>query len=85
MTMDEKFSKDDCFPISPMRLKFIDGSYGPPLMHASDVTVTLSCGLIHNICFLITHLDHKFPAVLGLDWLTQHNPLIDWVTSSVTF
>ena len=54
-------------------------------MHASDVTVTLSCDLIHNICSLITHLDHEFPAVLGLDWLTQHNPLIDWVTSSVTF
>ena len=68
-----------------MRLKLIDGSYGPPLMRTSDVTVTLSCGLVHNICFLITHLDHEFPAVLGLDWLTQHNLLIDWVMSSVTF
>ena len=77
--MDEKFAKDNCFPIiliSPMRLKLIDGSYGPPLMRASDVTVTLSCGLVHNIHFLITHLDHEFSAVLGLDWLTQHNPLI---------
>jgi Retroviral aspartyl protease len=86
--LDEKFAKDNCFPvtpISPMRLKLIDGSYGPPLTRVSDVTVTLSCGLVHNIRFLLTHLDHEFPAVLGLDWLTQHNPLIDWVTSSVTF
>ena len=86
--MDEKFVKDNYFPIVPislMRLKLIDGFYGPPLMRASDVTVTLSCGLVHNIHFLITHLDHEFLAVLGLDWLTQHNLLIDWVTSSVTF
>ena len=86
--MDEEFAKDNYFPIiliSPMRLKLIDASYGPPLMHTSDVTVTLSCGLVHNIFFLITHLDHECPAVLGLEWLTQHNPLINWVTSSVTF
>ena len=86
--LDEKFAKDNCFPItpiSPMRLKLIDGSYGPPLTCTSDVTITLSCGLVHNICFLLTHLDHEFPAVLGLNWLTLHNPLIDWVTSSVTF
>ena len=86
--MGEKFVKNNYFliiPISPMRLKLIDGSYGPPLMRASDVTLTLSCGLVHNIHFLITHLDHEFPAVLGLDWLTQHNLLIKWVMSSVTF
>ena len=86
--LDEKFTKDNCFPItpiSPMRLKLINGSYGPPLTHTSDVTITLSCGLVHNIHFLLTHLDHEFPAVLGLNWLTLHNPLIDWVTSSVTF
>ena len=30
-------------------------------------------------------MDSDFPAVLGLDWLTQHNLLIDWVDQSVTF
>jgi hypothetical protein len=34
---------------------------------------------------LITKLDTEFPAVLGLDWLTLHNPLINWADSSVTF
>jgi hypothetical protein len=34
---------------------------------------------------LITKLDTKFPAVLKLDWLTLHNPLINWEDSSVTF
>ena len=54
--MAEKFAKDKYFPIiliSLMRLKLIDGSYGPPLMHTSDVTVTLSCGLVHNIHFFV--------------------------------
>jgi hypothetical protein len=34
---------------------------------------------------LITKLDTEFPAVLGLDWLTLHNLLINWADSSVTF
>jgi hypothetical protein len=40
---------------------------------------------LHQVRFLITKLDTEFPAVLRLDWLTLHNPLIDWADSSVTF
>ena len=43
------------------------------------------CGTLLQIQFLLTKLDRDFPAVLGLDWLTLHNPLIDWVRHSVTF
>ena len=38
--MDEKFAKDNCFHIiliSLMRLKLIDGSYGPRLMGLMDL------------------------------------------------
>ena len=42
--------------------------------------VTAAVGLFYS------HLNPlKCENLLGLDWLTQHNPLIDWVDRSVTF
>jgi hypothetical protein len=54
-------------------------------MRATDISVRFPCGTTHQVRFLITKLDTEFPAVLGLDWLTLHNPLINWADSSVTF
>jgi hypothetical protein len=68
-----------------MGLHLIDGSSLSYIMHATDIFVRFPCGTTHQIRFLITKLDTKFPAVLGLDWLTLHNPLINWADSSVTF
>ncbi len=33
----------------------------------------------------ITKLDEEYLVVLGYDWLTQHNPSIDWVETKITF
>jgi hypothetical protein len=68
-----------------MRLCLIDGSSLSYITRATDISVRFSCGTTHQVRFLITKLDTKFPAVLGLDWLTLHNPLINWADSSVTF
>jgi hypothetical protein len=38
-----------------------------------------------SVRFLITKLNTEFSAVLGLNWLILHNPLINWADSSVTF
>jgi hypothetical protein len=54
-------------------------------MHTTDISVWFPCRTAHQVRFLIIKLDTKFPAVLGLDWLTLHNPLINWADSSVTF
>ena len=55
------------------------------LLSPVKLGVRFPCGTTHSIRYLVTQLDSDFPAVLGLDWLTQHNPLIDWVDRSVTF
>jgi len=72
-------------PIPPILLCLIDGSMCPPITSALTLSIQFPCGTTHSIMYLVTQLDSDFPAVLGLDWLTQHNPLIDWVDRSVTF
>ena len=57
----------------------------PLITSATNITIRFPCGTTHSFSFYITQLDSKFPTVLGLDWLTQHNWLIDWVDQSVTF
>ena len=33
----------------------------------------------------VTKLDKEYSVVLGYDWLTQHNPSIDWVEMKIMF
>ena len=66
-------------PIPPIPLCLINGSMRPPITSALTLTIQFPCGTTHSIRYLVTQLDSDFPAVLGLDWPTQHNPLIDWV------
>ena len=86
--IDSHFAKVNHFPVVSvpwMRLHLIDGSSPSCITCATDISVRFPCGTTHQVRFLITKLDTEFPAVLGLDWLTLHNPLINWADSSVTF
>jgi hypothetical protein len=86
--IDSHHAKVNYFPIVSipwMRLCLIDGSSLSYITHATDISVQFPCRTTHQVRFLITKLDTKFPAVLRLDWLTLHNPLINWADSSVTF
>jgi hypothetical protein len=78
--IDSHYAKVNHFPIVSvphMRLHLINGSSLSYITCATDISVWFPCGTTHQVRFLITKLDTKFPAVLGLDWLTLHNPLIN--------
>src|SRR3984893_17149029 len=37
-----------------------------------------------NVMFVITDLDPSCDVILGMNWLSQHNLLVDWITGQVT-
>src|SRR5258708_34263263 len=47
--------------------------------------ITFSTGESHTMDLFVTKLDEEYLVVLGYDWLTQHNPSIDWVETKITF
>ena len=86
--INSHFAKVNYFPIvsiPQIKLCLIDRSLLSFVMHTTDISVQFPCGTTHQVRFLITKLDTKFPAVFKLDWLTLHNLLINWADSSVTF
>jgi hypothetical protein len=86
--IDSHYAKVNHFPVVSvprMRLRLINRSSLSYITHATDISVWFPCGTTHQVRFLIAKLNTEFSAVLGLNWLTLHNPLINWADSSVTF
>jgi hypothetical protein len=86
--IDPHYAKVNYFPIVSvpwMRLHLINRSSPSYITCATDISVQFPCRTTHQVRFLITKMDTKFPAVPRLDCLILHNPLINWADSSVTF
>jgi hypothetical protein len=72
-------------PIPPIPLWLFDGLSRFFIQFLVSVPVVFSNGTPCKILFYVTILDKSASAVLGYDWLTRYNPLVDWSTGRITF
>ncbi|QRW23019.1 Retrotransposable element Tf2 protein [Rhizoctonia solani] len=70
---------------NPRVVRMLDGTISQTgrIWHQVHLTV-LANGHTHSIPFLVCPIGNT-PAILGMTWLTQESPLIDWNLGTVTF
>jgi len=88
--IDSALVSDHCLPITPlpqpMRLRLFDGSYASEnIVYEVTIPVSFAPGKILPVSFLVTPLDPEISAVIGLRWLRQYNPLVDWANNRIDF
>src|SRR5258708_34874296 len=66
-------------------LRMFDGSTTSTVNRMCRIPITFSTSESHTLDLFVTKLDEEYSVVLGYDWLTQHNPSIDWVETKITF
>ncbi|KIJ30802.1 hypothetical protein M422DRAFT_186680, partial [Sphaerobolus stellatus SS14] len=71
--------------VDPLSLSLIDGSVNTVVSEAVTIPVRFPTGETLQTTFYVTTLNSTCSVVLGHNWLTCHNPLIDWVLGTVSF
>src|SRR6202030_861028 len=71
-------------PVTPREVVFINGTTSIWVTEVVRLSIRLSAMDPTDVMFVITDLDPSCDVILGMNWLFQHNPLVDWITGQVT-
>ena len=81
--VDTHHLKTSATPLVALRL--FDGLSNSTISEIANLPIIFSTSDCINLDFYVTPLDSSYSLVLEYNWLTQHNPLIDWVNGLINF
>ena len=82
--IDKGFVQLNALPtdsIPPIQLRLFDGSSNAYITECVSLPITFPTGESMTVPCYITPLNSSCSVVLGHNWLSQHNPSIDWSTN----